>query len=844
MDDKTELIDQKSIMLKLNDFYAKLYTKDKRCNVGNWINNLKSEGLVPQLSEDEKEELDALLEIDELKQTLEKCANNKSPGNDGLTKEFYLFFWNEIKNALFQSYMESIKVGKLSTSQRQNIISLLEKTGKDKTLIKNWRPISLINFDTKLLSKTYAERLKNVMPTLVHPNQVAYVKSRFIGEGIRTIEESMQYTRRKQMEAYAIAVDFEKAFDSIDWNYLWEALESFNIPKSFIDMIKLLYNDIESCVKNNGTSTTYFKVNRGVRQGDPIAAYLFTLAIELLAINIRHNKKICGIKINDAEIKLSMYADDLTGLVVGINSIKELMVIINNFKNVSGLGVNTEKTELMPLGSSKVNDILGLGYKIVEELQITGITFTYNNEKHTKSNYTENVKNMEITLNIWKQRLLSILGKVQIIKTIGVSKLLFVCNMTIVPDSVIKEAKSIFSKFVWNGPNKMKELAAIGDIQQGGMKMPHLESIIASLRAIWVKRYESNNYHPWKEFIIEGLKSTGSVSIINRKIPQNVVENTELSQFNKEIIKSWNQHQKIPKEPEDIANQILWNNEFITKPNNETIYYENLVKQGINSVQDLITENKIIDVRTVNLRETTWRTKFELVSTLGCLPKAWKTGSFSERNTRNMDKYMKKITTRNIYKEKIEKIIIPPTSELFLSKLLNIPCDLIKEYYGIPFNTTIYTKLRSFQFKVIHNILYTNEKLHKIGYSDTALCTFCKKETETLLHLFVQCESISPLWKKITDNLLQPYGIETLSNKDILLGILVEKQNNVINHIIMEAKYYIYASKLEQSLPHYNRLISRLKLTESIEREIARKSEKKITVHTHKWHHLMEYLAA
>ena len=181
---------------------------------------------------------------------------------------------------------------------------------------------------------------------------------------------------------------------------------------------------------------------------------------------------------------------------------------------------------------------------------------------------------------------------------------------------------------------------------------------------------------------------------------------------------------------------------------------------------------------------------------------------------------------------------------LFLLKLLNIPCNLIKEYYGIPFNTTIYTKLRSFQFKVIHNILYTNEKLHKIGYSDTALCTFCKKETETLLHLFVQCESISPLWKKITDNLLQPYGIETLSNKDILLGILVEKQNNVINHIIMEAKYYIYASKLEKSLPLYNRLINRLKLTESIEREIARKSEKKITVHTHKWHHLMEYLAA
>ena len=123
------------------------------------------------------------------------------------------------------------------------------------------------------------------------------------------------------------------------------------------------------------------------------------------------------------------------------------------------------------------------------------------------------------------------------------------------------------------------------------------------------------------------------------------------------------------------------------------------------------------------------------------------------------------------------------------------------------------------------------------------MCTFCKKNTEKLLHLFVDCENIRPLWKQITDELLQPYGIKTLSNKDILLGILVEKQNNVINHIIMEAKYYIYICKLEKCLPIYNRLINRLKITESIEREIAWKSERKNTVHIHKWHHLMEYLA-
>ena len=85
----------------------------------------------------------------------------------------------------------------MTTSQRQNIICLLEKSGKDKTYVKNWRPISLINFDTKLISKVLAERLKEVMPDLVHPNQVAYVKGRFIGEGVRVIEESMHFCKKK-----------------------------------------------------------------------------------------------------------------------------------------------------------------------------------------------------------------------------------------------------------------------------------------------------------------------------------------------------------------------------------------------------------------------------------------------------------------------------------------------------------------------------------------------------------------------------------------------------------------------------------------------------------------------
>jgi len=115
MDDEHEVTDQKKIMQHLQGFYEKLYQTDTRCHTGNWIKNLKQEGLVPQLSEEENLHLDAPLTKNELKLTLEKCAKNKSPGNDGLTQEFYSFFWNSIVDNLYESYTESIKIGKLST---------------------------------------------------------------------------------------------------------------------------------------------------------------------------------------------------------------------------------------------------------------------------------------------------------------------------------------------------------------------------------------------------------------------------------------------------------------------------------------------------------------------------------------------------------------------------------------------------------------------------------------------------------------------------------------------------------------------------------------------------------
>jgi hypothetical protein len=171
--------------------------------------------------------------------------------------------------------------------------------------------------------------------------------------------------------------------------------------------------------------------------------------------------------------------------------------------------------------------------------------------------------------------------------------------------------------------------------------MPHLESIIESLKVVWVKRYSTNNYHPWKEFLIEGLKNTGSHNIFNRKIPNNIIEMSELSQFNKELIISWNKVQKFPTEPDEIANQYLWVNEYISKPNKEIIHYQELAKCGINQVKDLVKDEKIITINNINLDETCWKRKFELSSILQCLPRSWKIVNFDAPTTDTI-RYTKK----------------------------------------------------------------------------------------------------------------------------------------------------------------------------------------------------------
>ena len=229
-----------------------------------------------------------------MKNALKSLNNNKTPGNDGLTKEFYKTFWDDLK-LLFKKVIDQTKISKkLLTSQRQAVIKLIEKKDRDKRFIKNWRPISLLNIDYKIISKLFATRLKDVLLSLISSEQTAYVAKRFIGEGGRLISDLLEMSDKLNRKGYLVTVDIEKVFDSLDHDFMIATLKKFGFKSNFINRIKIFLNDQESCVLNGGVTTKYFKLERGARQGDPISAYLFILALKILFILIKNNENIQG----------------------------------------------------------------------------------------------------------------------------------------------------------------------------------------------------------------------------------------------------------------------------------------------------------------------------------------------------------------------------------------------------------------------------------------------------------------------------------------------------------------------------------------------------------------------
>ena len=173
-DSKNELSDPRDIQTEIKNYYTKLFSS----KLSNSLPDIDmSFHPKTKLNDFDKSLCEGLITKPEAFEALNSMPTNKTPGNDGLSVEFYITFWTLIGDLVVNSINMAYMIGTLSNTQNQGVITLIEKKDKDKRFIRNWRPITLLNTDYKIASKCIASRLDKVLPKIIHITQTAFVKN-------------------------------------------------------------------------------------------------------------------------------------------------------------------------------------------------------------------------------------------------------------------------------------------------------------------------------------------------------------------------------------------------------------------------------------------------------------------------------------------------------------------------------------------------------------------------------------------------------------------------------------------------------------------------------------------
>ena len=706
---------------------------------------------------------------------LKEMDSNKTPGSDGLPAEFYKIFWNDIADFLLGSINYAYKTGQLSVSQKRGIVKLIPKKDAEPYYVKNWRPISLLNCDYKLATKAVANRLKQVLPKLIDNDQTGFLKGRFIGENIRLIDSVINFTAAKNIPGLLVFLDFEKAFDTVEWPFIQKTFQHFNFGPSIISWIKLFYHDIETCILNNGWSSNFFKLERGVRQGCPLSPYLFILCAEVLADAIRNDNNIKGITVDGQEIKISLYADDTTLILDGSRaSFQNSLQVLEPFSLISGLRLNYKKTEVLWIGANAgseeklcpEHDLKWMKNKV----KTLGVWLSTDPIITMKANYDEKLTKLKASLSCWELRRLSLLGKITVLKSLIVSQLTYILSPLPTNHCAVDEVNTLFFKFLWNGKgDKIKRDVMISEYEDGGLKMIDIRLFTQALKLNWVKKYlDTGNHAKWKLFFNLQLRDLGGGTIFKGNLhKKDLLAYFKVSDvFLQEILQTWSNinYEDNISSKEQLLSQYLWLNSLI-RVNNKPIHYAAWSSQGIQNIGHLMeNETRFLSFSEFKERyniKTNFLSFCGVISAIKQLVIIFKKNASHENTNYEsfLDKFLKaKNPNRAAYKKLVEKKQKQPVNS---QTKWSVDCMIEenetidwKTAYKLPFQCTKISKLLVFQFKLLHRRLATNNFFKKINLNDNDLCSFCQLEEETLIHLFWNCTVTSSFWDNFKQWLL------------------------------------------------------------------------------------------
>ena len=281
--------DNENLMKIVTDFYTDLYTPT---SVHDSVQEKLLSNVDQKLTNQQQCMLDADLSEKELQQAVLDLKEERSPGIDGFTAEFYKKFWSLIKDR-YTDFINCANQTSFRNTKNTSVTTILYKEKGDTNDLKNYRPISLINVDLKILTKALTNRLKKVLSSIIHFTQTA-MDGRKIDNTIHMLRDLIQLANNENFESAFIFLDQEKAFDRVNHEFLYKTMKAFGIGPSFIHWVRQIYSNATTRVKVNGFLSENIPLRRGVRQGCPLSPLLYVLIIEILALQFRKNPDIVG----------------------------------------------------------------------------------------------------------------------------------------------------------------------------------------------------------------------------------------------------------------------------------------------------------------------------------------------------------------------------------------------------------------------------------------------------------------------------------------------------------------------------------------------------------------------
>ena len=587
--------------------------------------------------------------------------------------------------------------------------------------------------------------------------------------------------------------------------------------------------------------------------------------MEIFFIQVRTNPDIKGLTLFGYELKLTSFADDVSYFLQDLKSIKELLWLLKHSEQFTSLKVNHEKSEICGIGSKK--GVMGAFSNITsvdivnDTVKILGCHHSYNKQLADDRNFLDTVANIQSVLNLWSWRGLSLLGKIQIFKTLGISKIQYLVSMSHVPDRIIEELKTIQSRFLWNSSTpKIKQSTLIGDYAEGGLKNVDINTKLKALKLTWVRRLNDDNYHPWKVLLREYLTLPNGDSVFHRNFESNTFllrKLNSLPTFYKDLLRYWSEvsHCDINC-AELILSESLWYNTFI-KIDENTVYFEEFSLVGINKVKDLFEENgklKEFDkLRQVNPFLSD-RLHFKWAQLIDSIPLDWRT-KIRDNTTPDkvcMSKYglyyyshsgrhLVDLPCKAMYSKLLKQTLTEPTSVQYWERKLSGGQRGIdwRNVFLIPRISTIESYTRSFQYKILNNALFLNKRLFKFGVIESPACSFCWQVDESPIHFSGQCSVTEELWKKLQRWLTPSFVLPDLTLENALLGYMPIISDNgttakLVNHILLIFKRSLYEMRSRKVAPSIFYIMNKIKQIRNIEYQIAKKSDK-LTLHFNKW---------